>query len=174
MNQNTQNMLSIPCLKEKTTVYLNGAEVDMELDTIASLSVISQVTYQQSVVSSGIAGDEEVRRQTHTYTGERVPIAGAINVNVAYKNQEKEVELLVVQGSGPNLMGRNWLKVLYVIMVKPLLNWSHLYQVKQPTEKWHENVNRHPEAFQEEFGRVKQVKAKIYVDPPAKPSFYKP
>jgi len=139
------------------TISINGAEVEIELDTAGVLlSVISQVTYNNlcSAQEAPVIRKSDVKLTI--YTGERVPIPGVINVKVVYDNQEKEVEL-VVQGSGPNLMGRDW---------------RDLYQVKQPTEKWREIVNRHPEVFQEELGQVKQVKAKIYVGHQANPSFY--
>ena len=57
-----------------------------------------------------------------TYMGEDVLVAGSITVKVSYNEQEKELDLLVVQGSGPSLLGRDWLKVL-------CLDWSHLHQI---------------------------------------------
>ena len=38
-----------------------------------------------------------------TYMGGDVPIAGSITVKVSYNEQEKELDLLMVQGSGPSL-----------------------------------------------------------------------
>ncbi len=85
-----------------------------------------------------------------------------IDILVTYKNPENELELLVVHGNGPNLMGRDWLKILQI-------HWSHIHQITQPPEKWHNIVHRHPEVFHEELGRVNQVKARIHVDPQAQP-----
>jgi len=65
--------------------------------------------------------------------GEDVPIAGSITVKVSYNEQEKELDLLVVQGSGPSLLGRDWLKVLR-------LDWSRLHQITQTPDKWPEVV----------------------------------
>jgi len=49
MNRSTRNMLYILCLRRKQpmiiTVFVNGAEDYMELNTEASISVLSQVTY---------------------------------------------------------------------------------------------------------------------------------
>ena len=73
----------------------------------------------------------------------------------------------VVQGSGPSLLGRDWLKVLH-------LDWSHLHQITQTPDKWCEVMDRHTEVFKEELGRVQGVKAKIHVDPQAQPRFYRP
>ena len=73
----------------------------------------------------------------------------------------------MVQGSGPSLLGRDWLKVLR-------LDWSSLHQITQSPDKWREVVDRHAEVFKEELGRVQGVKAKIHVDPQPQPRFYRP
>ncbi len=102
-----------------------------------------------------------------TYTGEDVPVAGAITVKVYYNAQEKVLDLLVVRGNGPSLLGRDWLRVLQ-------LDWAHLHQLNKASEKWQEVVDRHADVFQEKLGRVQGVKAKIHVDPKAQPKFYRP
>ena len=96
-----------------------------------------------------------------------VPIAGSITVKVSYNEREKEVDLLVVQVSGPSILGRDWLKVLH-------LDWSRLHQITQTPDKWHEVVDHHAEAFKEELGRVQGDKAKIHMDPQALPRFIQP
>ena len=47
-----------------------------------------------------------------TYTGERINILGVWNVNVESKGQKLALPLYVVDGSGPSLMGRNWINEL--------------------------------------------------------------
>jgi hypothetical protein len=48
-----------------------------------------------------------------TYTGDKVLVKRVIRVDVQYQHQHvQDLELLVVQGSGPSLFGRNWLQVL--------------------------------------------------------------
>ena len=44
-----------------------------------------------------------------TYTGEVLNILGTITVTVSYKGQVADLNLLVVAGDGPSLMGRDWL-----------------------------------------------------------------
>ncbi len=95
-----------------------------------------------------------------TYTGEDVPVAGAITVEVSYNAQEKVLDLLVVRGNGPNLLGRDWLRVLQ-------LDWVHLHQFNKASEKWQEVIDRHAKVFQ-------GVKAKIHVDPKTQLKFYHP
>ncbi len=47
-----------------------------------------------------------------TYTGERMQVLGEIRVQAKYGKQEKPLMLVVIEGSGPTLIGRNWLEQL--------------------------------------------------------------
>lgn len=89
------------------TVSLNGSGLEMAVDTGASLSVISTTTYHRLWPASAAPVMHNSDAKLAMYTGESIPIAGAITVQVAYQDQEKELELLVVQGGGPSLLGRD-------------------------------------------------------------------
>lgn len=72
--------------------------------------------------------------------------------------------LLVVKGEGPSLLGRNWLKELQ-------LNWQQIYWVQnKPLEAL---LQKYQAVFSEGLGTCKGFKAKILVDPEAKPRFCK-
>lgn len=43
---------------------------------------------------------------------ERVPTLGAAEVTVQFKDQTKQLPVVVVAGPGPNLLGRSWIKEL--------------------------------------------------------------
>ena len=58
-----------------------------------------------------------------TYTGERIPVVGKINIPVVYKDQTKTLPLIIVEGCGSRLMGRSWLKHLK-------LCWSEIKNVR--------------------------------------------
>ena len=45
-----------------------------------------------------------------TYLGELVKVLGTVEVVLKYEEQENELSTLVVEGSGPSLLGRHWLK----------------------------------------------------------------
>ena len=49
------------------------------------------------------------KAELKTYTGEVLNILGTITVTVSYKDQVADLNLLVVAGDGPSLMGREWL-----------------------------------------------------------------
>ena len=87
-------------------VSLNGVPVTMEVDTGAAVSVMSH--RQQEELFPG-AELQPSRISLRTYTAERVQVLGALPVQVAYGTQVKDLPLVIVQGGGPALLGRDWL-----------------------------------------------------------------
>ena len=70
-----------------------------------------------------------------TYSQEPITVIGSCCINVEYAGQiVKDMPLLVVQGSGPTLFGRSWLKLIR-------LNWKAIYNV-QHIEAWQAVVLR--------------------------------
>ena len=70
----------------------------MEVDTGASLSLISEETYRANF-SSCFLQSTEVRLKT--YSGEYITVLGSINVEVTYNHQRATLPLLVVKVSQP-------------------------------------------------------------------------
>ena len=88
----------------------------MEVDTGASVSLMSEAQFfdlfpNASLQSSCI--------QMKTYTLESVSVVGEITLQVKYQSQVKSLPLVVVKGSGPALLGRNWLQEIR-------LNWHQI------------------------------------------------
>ena len=71
--------------------------------------------------------------------------------------------LLIVKGSGPILLGRDWLSCFR-------LNWGEIHQVHCSSLK--AALQRYPGVFQDGLGTFKGFQAKIYVDPDATPRFH--
>ena len=99
-------------------VMLNGdTKVNFELDTGASVSVVSEETWKHDLNSiqlqnSGI--------KLTTYTGELLNAIGKVDIEVSYnEGQNARVPLHVLEGNGPSLMGRNWLHSIK-------LNWGSM------------------------------------------------
>ena len=72
----------------------------------------------------------------------------------------------VVEGDGPNLMGRDWLSLLEVNLgeVNLLKNDCLLQTV----------LDKHCLVFNDELGCMKDMKVKLLIDSTAKPKFFKP
>ena len=87
---------------------MNDHPLTMEVDTGAAVSLAPESAVA-SLISTGELKSSNVVLKT--YTGEQIPVKGTLSVNVKYgQQQHKNLKLLVVAGSGPSLMGRDWLK----------------------------------------------------------------
>ena len=101
----------------RVEVYLDQQPVTMQVDTGAAVSVISHNVFQNLWDSSPSLMKSDVKLQS--YTGEQIGVIGCFTTSVSYQGQKKNLPLLVVEGSGPSLLGRNWLYSL-------CLNWREL------------------------------------------------
>ena len=143
----------------KVDVKLCGKLQQMEVDTGASKT--NEGTY-------AMLGDEvkmEYAKPTlSTYTGEKIPVIGTVMIPVEYGEQKHKLSAVVVQGPGPNLLGRDWLKVLK-------LDWKSIFSVQEtPLVKL---LEAHKVVFDEGLGTLRGTKAKIYVETDAEPKFFK-
>ena len=95
----------------KVTLQLNNSSLDMEVDTGATFSVISETTFnslwdRDSAPTLNRTDDPHLK----TYTGQSIDVIGQINVIASYNQQEKELKLYVNRGVGPSLLGQDWLQ----------------------------------------------------------------
>ena len=147
-----------------TAINVGGKELNMEVDTGASISLISETTYQKLWEFETPPELQQTAVKLRTYTGEEIGVVGCINVKVQSYRQEAQLPLLVVKGEGPSLLGRNWLTKLQ-------LNW---HKISVRTNQSLEHIlKQHGSVFKDELGTLKGVKAKLYVDPQAQPRFFK-
>ena len=86
----------------------------MELDTSASLSIISKDLYREKFKDIPVKTTKAILKM---YTGQVVPVVDQIDVEVQYGHQQERLPLVVVCGRGSLLFGRNWLETIR-------LNWE--------------------------------------------------
>ena len=156
--------------KEKpyqVSLELDGVEIEMEVDTGASLTVISEDTLKQ-VKKRAYLPLQKGTRRLKTYTGQEIPVAGVCKFDVSYKGRPSEtLEVVVVKGQGPNLLGRDWLKHIK-------LEWAEILHVHQD-QTLNEILKEAEDVFDEKRGTINGVKAKIVLDTPeTKPKYFKP
>ena len=84
----------------------------MEVDTGATLSVISEQTYKTLFNTTSAPRLGASTAQLKTYTGEEIKVVGQTTIEVSHKDQAKKLGLLVIAGTGPSLLGHNWLSQL--------------------------------------------------------------
>ena len=92
------------------SVLVNSTPLCLEVDTGAAITIISKDTYHHAL--SDTPPLEPSSRILRTYTGEQLNVLGVLKVNIQYQSQTADLELTVVEGSGPSLLGRDWLQVL--------------------------------------------------------------
>ena len=155
----------------KITVNANGVQLPMQIDTGAAVSVISEMTYNRLWSAAKRPPLQQTSVQLRTYSGEKLPVCGQVQVLVSCRGQEARLSLVVVSGKGPTLMGRDWLKNLDVLWQRSV----DVHQVSSSSVSSNLNavLDRHVDLFKEELGLVKGVKATLSVDKTATPRFFR-
>ena len=162
----TDQQSTAPPLLAGMTV--NNVQLQMEVDTGASVSLISEDTYNNLWPTSQRPTLQPSTRKLHTYTGEKLDVQGTLTVDVTYGSQQQTLPLLVVAGSGPSLLGRDWLQ-------KIRLDWQALHHLRAaPPTNLQTILDCHEAVFKDELGCVKGVTATIAIDQQAQPRFCKP
>ena len=146
------------------TVDIEGVTVSMQVDTGASLSLMSETTFREHWPQRSLSSTQV---RLCSYSGEVIPVLGSVDVNVTYKSQSVTVPLIVVKGSGLTLMGRNWLQLIK-------LDWQEIFLLQNnPVSPIQNLLQKHSGVFQEGLGTLTGFKAKIQVDPSAQPKYCK-
>ena len=106
-------------------VQVNGLPLHMEVDSGAAVSLATETAVASLLTTTELHPSDTVLK---TYTGERIPVKGVLRVDVEYGQQRcTQLNLLVVQGSGPCLLGRDWLAVLR-------LDWRNIFKMTLPSD----------------------------------------
>ena len=148
-------------------VQINGVDLTMEIDTGAAVSLISESTYTQLRPDGGNPELHQAPIRLRTCTGEELALLGKTAVTVTQSDQQAELELFVVKGRGPSLLGRDWLS-------KIRLNWTDVHCVYSPSARnapLHSVLNKYSTLFHDELGFSRGVTATRHIDPDAKPRY---
>ena len=103
--------------------------------------------------------------KSKAYIGVQIPVCGEVWLPVVYDQQKRVLSLIVVDGDGPLLLGRNWLKELQ-------LNWHSIFLVNK-TEMLSDILKRHDKVFNKGLGTIKGFKTDIKLQDDTKPVFCK-
>ena len=150
----------------KTMVNVEDQNLTIEVDTGASVTIISEATLRSIWRTQSVPPLHPTNVRLRTYTGEGIPVVGQLTVKVRYQGQEEELPLVVVAGDGPSLLGRDWL-------AKLKLEWKHIFNM-HAQETLQDVLEPHDAVFKPELGKIKGVEAKLHINPEAQPRFYKP
>ena len=136
-------------------LWLNGQKLGMEVDTGASFSVISEATRQSGIFSNETLHPSDLVLKT--YTDESMKVRGTLNMWVKYGDQKEKLVLVVVEGNGSSLHGRNWLKYIQ-------LDWTNIFTVRTAKMKPINTLLQcHQSLFSKELGEICTFTATLHV-----------
>ena len=108
-----------------------------------------------------------------SYPNRSLKVLGQCQVVVNVYGKEANLPLIVVEGSGTPLFGRNWLEEIQ-------LNWAEIAKINEITSKPSNQYTPKglqsilTDVFKEELGQCKGVKAHLHVQADATPKFFRP
>ena len=164
--------MTLFCIKETRShslcvkLELNNTLVPFEVDTGVAISIMPDSSFKQYLPYVKL-NSTETRLQT--YTAEPMKVLRETIVQVKYSEYKGTLKLYVVEATGPNLMGLNWLQQIP-------LDWKSLgvTTIQSRSQTLPEILNVHKDAFQEELGMMKDFTAKLFINSNAKLKFFHP
>lgn len=101
------------------SVMLDQKSCKMQLDTGATVFILPNVQYNQQFNQWSLRATK-----IKAYNGVRNPVYGEVHLPMVYEQEELVLPLIVVDGDGPPMLGRNWLDQLK-------LNWRNIFHVSK-------------------------------------------
>ena len=143
-------------------IRIGGTTVKMELDTGAGVTLIDEHTYRQIKPRPPLSA---CGTRLRSYSGDDIPVIGEFCTDVSHNGSvHRQLPVIVVAGSGPSLLGRNWLATMK-------LNWSEVHAVRTPPLE--RLKGKYPSVFRPELGELKDVELKLDIDRTVPPKFCK-
>jgi hypothetical protein len=152
-------------------LLIEHTNVEFQVDTGSPVTLINEQVWRKF----GRPQLKPCTIELNSFTGHSVRLKGQKVVNVIFNDQHFKLTVFVANGSGINILGRDWIDALH-LKTKTLhdieSNRSMLslnYEIKT-LDKLFMQFN---DIFKEELGCCK-VKAHLYIKPDAVPRFCKP
>ena len=98
---------------------IEGRRVQFDIDMESAVTLVSERTWKKWNLDVKLRNSRVLLR---TYTGDPISVVGEARLAVSYNQQLSTLVLYVVKGTGPSLLGRDWLRHIK-------LDWKTLGQV---------------------------------------------
>ena len=149
----------------QVVLKVNNQPVVMEIDTGAAVTVMSSKSFKSLFPRTTL---QETTVRLRTYMAKEMPVLGQRTVNVQYGDYSGSHTLYVVKGSGPCLLGRDWLQHIR-------LDWASIKAVYvTKNSKVEALIRKYPEVFQSDLGTMKSFRAHLHLKEGSKPKFCRP
>ena len=143
-------------------VLVNGASLEMEVDTGTARSIISAATYKELGTRDQAPPLHPMQKCLYTYTRESIEVMSTFTATVQYEDVTAELQLVVVVGTGPSLMGRDWLQSIQ-------FDWEILHHTG--TANPQAQLGMIPNIAKDDFGLEEEPSARIQKELSTQPSF---
>ena len=131
------------------SVDINGATLQMEIDTGFAMTLISQATFSKLWSQGNAPVLESTPIRLWTYSGEELKVVGRAVVRVGSGGKVvKELELVVVSSKGPSLLGRDWLGRLR-------LDWREIRMLDVTPNALEAVLSKHSNLFRDKLGTIR-------------------
>ena len=146
------------------SINVEGKEIPVEVDTGAGVSIIPFSTWRSHFPDIPL---QSSAIQLKTYTNEKLSVLGQNDVTVRYGDQVQKLIITVVDGNGPSLLGRDWLKQLR-------LNWTQISMIQNSSTQLEDLMKEYSEIFRDELGTVRGFQASLHLKGSPQPKFFRP
>ena len=126
VNDEVFNLYPVTCTKfppSTVDILVNDNNIQMEIDTGASLTIMSYAKFKKLNCDEKLIVNS-FSAKLKTYTGEIIIPIGVVEFDVKYGAQNVSLPIIILSGSGPTLMGRNWIEVFK-------LNWKDIFSINK-------------------------------------------
>ncbi|KAJ8965557.1 hypothetical protein NQ314_004057, partial [Rhamnusium bicolor] len=145
-------------------VKINNRTYNMDLDSGASVSCVSEKTYNENFAIYPLKDDSTVLKG---YNGQTFTQIGQFTCLLTYGNITREQKFYVVKNGGPNILGRDWMQLFNVGI-------NIVNAVQNVPSQVQNLMDRYNDIFNNELGLFKYNKVSLQLKPNAMPVFCKP
>ena len=131
------------------TLKLNRKVVEFEIDTSSGVTIMSRSATEHLF---GQVAYTSSAQKLHTYAGHEPVVVGRLNVTASRGRRRRKLPLYVINGAGPNLLGRAWLRQLDITIPR-INNVSG-----SVTSRLQQIIGKHTTIFQLDLGELKGQK----------------
>lgn len=182
-NSDYFNVVNASNLSDRRMIKVNidGRNLEMELDTGAPCTIISEKTFRSLKLNCSLRSSN---RQFSSYTQHNIVCLGRLPVNVTIENKTRRLSLYVVKGDFGSLLGREWInhfaKEINFLQLFPdpeqvcsisLTASNNLSRDQQ--NRLNQVLRKHENAFGTKAGTLKGPPATLHLKPGTTPVFVK-
>ena len=136
----------------------------MEVDTGSAVTLMSEIDFRKRF---GNVPRDPAQSVLKIYSGEIIKQVGTKVVTEKYNRQSTQLRLCVVQGTGPMLLGRDWLTAIK-------LDWQRIVPVNMiekdiVKDRLNTLMKNSANVFDEGIGKVKDIQARLTLKEDASP-----